>query len=420
MKNPVKSFTKELAVIVNPNVKTPAYSFYNLDKHSKGDTSDHALDIIKTLQGPLRNSFLKLVIALARVNRIDKIDKNGLKAIFGFAEHEDKWIRQPEDFVPRSYNSQRIVRDLFSHLFAKYKFPIFFLNTFGGLRDHTALLSQEGCIKMAQGMSPRNPDVYVPVSFTPRQAHYFLQAPSWCQYSEAARWGMAKAAGCSDELASDATQWLDLICHVCPEKSKAAKFWDSVLDFFARQTMLDITQVRPMVDYIRHVRFVYTLQPNGEYGVASPNFQMKGRTVQSIMEGMSRWHRELAYTKKTGNISHWEPSNLKPYYGESASWEYKVYEIITLKELQQEGRELHHCVASYAHSCANKSISIFTCQRVPKAGGHTERLLTIEVARGENKIRQARGKYNAKPCPEGIQLLNAFAGLNSARVGRLL
>ena len=71
-------------------------------------------------------------------------------------------------------------------------------------------------------------------------------------------------------------------------------------------------------------------------------------------------------------------------------------EVLTNQELAAEGREMRHCVMSYAKRCQRGSVSVWSLQR--KVGkGHPVRVMTIAVDNKRKLITQHRGKFNAHP-----------------------
>ena len=107
------------------------------------------------------------------------------------------------------------------------------------------------------------------------------------------RWGQIRALGGSERLARAIVGTL-----LRNAQQDAEPFWLGVMQFFVANPMLDPHQVGPIVDWIHNQRFVGEPQHivNGIVcggGAAQPNLCMKGRTVQSILQQVEHWHREL-------------------------------------------------------------------------------------------------------------------------------
>jgi hypothetical protein len=132
---------------------------------------------------------------------------------------------------------------------------------------------------------------------------------------------------------------------------------------------------------------------------------------------MHKWHGELA-RQKTLTGATFEPAGYKPgeyerEYTDRTGTErviWTVTEVLTGKELADEGRILHHCVYSYAGSINSRRTSIWSL----RANG--QRVMTIEVANSSHTVVQYRGKHNALPKAREFQILQLWAGANQLTV----
>ena len=340
-----------------------------------------------------------------------------------FSRFCDYWIRKPEDFRPKTHNPDRIFRALFEHLFCKYKTPMYFINIFkereqyhgrdkkgkitfhnpcnGQTETELIMLSE---ILIGQGASVRDKRIYLPIKLTAAMSHHFLQADEHHTYKSAARRAQVIGSGGSERLA-----WYI-------NDSKLGRnfddddFWITVIAWFARQGMFDYNQIGPMIDYISHAKFDTEFkEASQKWEPIIPNFQIKGRTVQSIMLAADLWHKDLAVAKVTHtNYKSWKGCNIPNYYADSESYEFEVVQLTTAAQLREEGSTMHHCVGSYAHSCANGSIAIFSARQKSKSDGTKKNILTIEVDLRYRRVTQARGKYNERPSPQAESVLNGF------------
>ena len=179
-------------------------------------------------------------------------------------------------------------------------------------------------------------------------------------------------------------------------------FWLSVIRFFIRNPMLDTVHINPLVDYIHNQRFENRVEfvERGvaqELGPQQPNFTMRGRTVQTLLNDVDEWHRRLGREVKSGKLQ-WTKSKVHDFKfieGDKQSKNMKIWritELLTSQELISEGRALNHCVATYANSCKNGRSTIWTLDCQTEEG--TEKLLTIELDQKTKTIKQIRGKRN--------------------------
>jgi hypothetical protein len=240
----------------------------------------------------------------------------------------------------------------------------------------------------------------VPLHLTKRAAHLFLQAPKDLPIEAALRWAQAQALGGDDILARA------LLATRLAELQNDEAFWQSVIFFFINNPMLDFARIGAIVDYIHQRRFVPSevLGPDGEVtgmAVPEPDFSMKGRTGIALLRRVEEWHRDLARETKRPPIE-WAASGiggLTHSFRDSAAklditW--TVDEILSGRGLQEEGKEMRHCVASYASSCARGASSIWTLQ-IQEGEAQRRRVMTIEVHNSRRTVVQARGRCNKSP-----------------------
>ena len=92
-----------------------------------------------------------------------------------------------------------------------------------------------------------------------------------------------------------------------------------------------------------------------------------------------------------------------------------ITELLNGDALVNEGREMRHCIATYARSCANGYSSVWSMQCENAEG--RERVLTIEVKPSARTVMEARGRFNAAPTPQAMRILRQWtekAGLSLA------
>src|SRR5262249_49909715 len=154
-----------------------------------------------------------------------------------------------------------------------------------------AVQQQEWFVHVGRGQNIRTADL--PLPYTKRMAHYFMQAPAGLTVEAALRWGQIHGLGGSERLARA------VIGTRLGASFRHDDFWITVLRFFIANPMLDLAHVGPIVDYIEEQRFVSqsVLVAPGVVergGPAQPNFTMKGRTPTSLLRQVEAWDRTLA------------------------------------------------------------------------------------------------------------------------------
>ena len=93
-----------------------------------------------------------------------------------------------------------------------------------------------------------------------------------------------------------------------------------------------------------------------------------------------------------------------------------IRELADSGELIDEGNELHHCVATYAESCAKRTTSIWSLRCHGSLESH--RVLTIEVSPTNRTIVTALGKCNSDPKPGVRSVMEMWAEQERLEIGR--
>lgn len=327
---------------------------------------------------------------------LDPVHGVALKRLIGIP-----WRRRAEDWVPTAKGDGSRLSSLVLHLVGKYPVPRFLMDAFlaeddvGGLcpvadvfRELTAGRSVLHCVRSG----------VIPLPLTRRMGHIFLESPRGCGLDWALQRALVLGYGGSEALAQALRRarvawWED------------REFAAGVVHWFCRQEDVDLVQVHPLLDYIRHRR------------TESPDFRLKGQTAERLLKRMHAWHAEL-HRQRTETSEDKELA-LKPLHVDPCRWIVKgedgepvtwsVTPILTVGQLVTEGRKQRHCVASYAGSIKRGSCSIWSLRR-----NHV-RKLTIQVSR-DGTIVQARGVCNRLPTPQEATHLSRWARKNKLRL----
>ena len=332
-------------------------------------------------------------------------------SLFDFCEH---WIRPVTSWTPKTYNRDRQFSGLLRHLFSLYDMPAFLDNAWTKFPHRYGIgiqnLEKHWFVHIATGKNIRKAEL-LPFPLTKKMAHHFLEAPKYCSLYHALKWAQVKALG-GDERLFRAIRETNLMGY-----DKENDFILSVLRFFVENPMLDMVQVGPIVDYIWNQKYHDRRRVNPE-GVIEveppeqPNFSMHGRTADTLLAQVQRWHRQLGKENK-GRVKHsWEHhpgiKDFKMLEGNASNKNQKIWTITQLlssNELDSEGRAMRHCAASYGHSCARGAASIWSMCLEDKTG--FSRCVTIEV-RGK-QICQVRGKNNRRAAQVEQKILGVWS-----------
>ncbi len=313
-----------------------------------------------------------------------------LDGLIALARARHCWIREPREWRARSHNARRQFTSLVRHVVAKYFVPEF-LDAAWLRSDAAAAGFRSWFLAVARGESIRH--TAAPIPFTRRSLHHFLQAPADYAIEEAVRFGQVRAMGGSRVLV-DA-----VLGSRIGTRFEHDGFWSTVLQFFVRHPGLE-RHVGAIVDYLHEQRFVSQemfVAPGvrGTIPPAQPNLSMQGRSAESLLRQVERWHRELARTG-AGGSAQWEASPVGELAFEAGKpgenlriW--RIRELRSAAELRAEGRIQRHCVASYTQACEGGWASIWTLERQGFDG--IQKRLTIELRSGQ-RIVQCRGRHN--------------------------
>ena len=321
-----------------------------------------------------------------------------IDGLYAMSGHSHQWIRAPESWNPDHKSLHKRFSELARHLFASYPVPGFMDSAWFAGAEAGAFDQQQWFIHIGQGGNIRTA-AGLPMQYTKKMAHLFIQAPDNFTVVHALRWGQVSALGGSKDLVAQINST------PVGERLENEQFWDSVIHFFANNPMLDLSYVGPIIDYIYHRKF-NTVQVARENGVVEeidppdPGFSMKGRKAGPLLALVDEWHRTLAKEKRKLSGT-WDSSGIPPYeYIEEEKTtkhviKWTITELLTRKDVIEEGRVMKHCVGSYVPSCAKGAKSVWSLRRENKNTNSRRHVLTIAVKNNIKKIVEARGKCNA-------------------------
>lgn len=334
--------------------------------------------------------------------------KESIMMLSSISELDNETIRPIETWEPKTRNRHKILSDLLRHLFAKYDVPAFLDKGFVNYELDSIFLF----LLMGKGR-PLKEFELVPLTITKKAYRYIESTPEYYTFFEAFRRCQILGLGGSEHLA------YEIMRSILREKRTAKEdaFWITVIEFFIKQPMMDYSRISEIVDYIYNMKYVNVIR-NNVNRPEQPNFNMKGRTLHALLRDTENWHNKLAAERKkiTGNSPTWEPygfSNWSVTYGvEKHAITYDMIQLTSTKDLSQEGADLHHCVASYARSCASGTTSIWSFRtrssQFQYDGGQFKRLLTVQLNK-DGTIVQIRGSYNRKANNQEVNILRRWA-----------
>ena len=301
--------------------------------------------------------------------------------------HYAQRVRELASWQPRSKNAFYQLDSLVRHLFDQFgDVPGWVLKGWGSAPPTPAGVDLPLLLlHLGRGQALRS-FAGLPVPLTKRLEHGLRQAPAGCTFQEAYRYAQLAAR--------DATEWLGVALDsrlgrepIGPDDA----LWLAVLDLFRAEPDVDAWQFGPVCDWIHFRRYVGSpAEP------AQPNFSLRGRSLASLLAHTARWHRTLGPARHNPRFQEllaavWPGLAVPDFAGGDGEW-VRIRQLRSYAELLDEGRHLHHCVASYVQQCRRGRRGIYS---LTFSGG---RMLTLEVT-PDYQLVQARGKYNRRPTP---------------------
>lgn len=248
----------------------------------------------------------------------------------------------------------------------------------------------------------------LPIPFTKKMAHSFLEAPKSYPIEHALIWAQIHALGGDKRL----TEAVIEARHA--NTLKRNTFWVSVYRFFIDNPMMDRSHFGPVVDFIHEQKFAIRECVTAPGVVEKilppqPNLSMTGRTPESLLKQVERWHGNLSksvdarkfFFRKSGI------PEFRQKTGEEKRDEWRIRELLSGADLIKEGRDMKHCVASYTRACVAGRCSIWTLE-YSEHDGKIRKHQTIEI----NEIRavvQMRGKQNRLPKSSELNLVRKWS-----------
>lgn len=350
----------------------------------------------------------KIKTALSHLNKIKthKMLEEYYQSISKILSMNLFWIRDITTWKWKSRNTYKQLKSLIEHLFCEYEVPEFLFQSwtdkvFSNSNNNNHI---DWFLHIASGLSAKKLNKF-PIKATNKMIHEFINTP-FPGYSidDAVRRAQVIGLGGSERLA-DA-----ILMSRLRHNFHNNDFWTTVIQFFIGVPMLNIDEIGTIIDYVNDKKFVAKhLVINGKrlYQAEMPDFNIKGRSVQTLIDDTHAWHRELKKYTKTDMSAKWVGTGIETFTLEEGNRDkknyrhYELMEITSARELHKEGSSMHHCVFSYLSSCVKGTCFIFSL----KLFGTSQ--VTIEVR--DNRAVQIRGQYNKCPDHKEISIITAWA-----------
>lgn len=318
-----------------------------------------------------------------------------IHAVYNMVLHRAYWKKDIFEWKPSSKANDGQLNELICYLFCDYAIPKFLFKAFFEKENMSFIswLIHIGTGKRIKDLSP------MPIAFTQKMGHYFLQAPVKFNITEALRWAQVKGMNGDDRLADRiAYSWIGT------KPFDNEEMWESFIRILVSGGMFNYDKLTELIDYVREMK-----RENRAYN-------LKGRTLQSLMRQSDEWHKKAVLIR---GAQFWNPSGINGYKAEYKQEMIKLVELSGSKLLADEGRTMKHCVGSYSYHCVSGKTAIFSMRKY-LMGVLTDTLATIEVNLSMRRVMQAKAKMNRKITDEARKHLNVWADKNELSISPYL
>jgi len=315
------------------------------------------------------------------------------------AEYHDHWIREPETWKPDLQLAPRqLLVSLIHHLIVKFEIPKFcdeawFIN--GPVRH----IERDWFCYLAQGGNIRKYPGWVP-AMTKRAASLFLLVPEVGSMRRAIRYGQVLALNIKIEDA----------IHIVSSRIELDFSNDSIylpmIEMWAASKS-DLSEFDVVADYVRARCHIY----------GPESISLRGRTWATLFNSAKKFFLDglrvtgLDYLRPSDTgcsygrhvilealADSWDPmAEVKPFEKHSAGWFWKMVELTSRRELNEEGSDMAHCVGEYSGACRRGVVSIFSLRSRRQSDPEFDRDVTLEVLRAERKVLQVKAWRNRRP-----------------------
>jgi len=159
-------------------------------------------------------------------------------------------------------------------------------------------------------------------------------------------------------------------------------------------------------------------------------FSCSGRTLQSVISLANEWHiqvqrdasakAELQSKSDKQKNEYWKNFPICNFLFENDEFVWNINQLCTFNDLVNEGRNMKHCVASYASCCADGITAIFHVSGQRKSDKTVViSNATVEIRTANRAIVQIKGKCNARVDEITLNVIKRWAQANNLKLSLL-
>lgn len=331
------------------------------------------------------------------------------------AARQAHWLRPCENWRPAPGNVRPVFRSLALHLLTHYPVPGCMDSAWDLPAGPEGFRQQSWYIRLGRGTSMRQ--LNLPLVLTRTMEHYVRQAPDHYSVTQSLRYGEVRGLGGTETLARE------VVLGKLGQCIEHGEFWRAVLCFFALHPEMDLAHVNPIIDFIHYNKFAGE-QVLTEHGSVSrpapwPAFSIKGRTVNSMLRLVNRWHIDLSRTAPRQSFS-WHKASIPEFRfleergGDKDDLHWTISELVDSAALHAEGQAMQHCVYTYAQRCKRRETTIWSLRL--RLRDQEKRMATIEVDPRRRSIIQVRERFNQRPGSASCDIIRRWADWATLKV----
>lgn len=340
-----------------------------------------------------------------------------LSAMVRLADLSGLWLRPVEEWDPCASDPGGEFSELLRHLLACYPVPLFMDSVFSGQYRE---VRPEWFHHVGTGQNIRTA-AGLPARLTCRMAHHMMEAPDRLDFVCALRRGQVLGLGGDEDLG---TTIGDTVLGRRLGAPQEEEWWAGALQWcIYREIAAD--------QYPALFRFLDARRRE------DPSFSLKGRTLKTLFDLVRGWQRRVDRKRREGRGQEatrtpprrdrkaapskptpsptFKPSGYRggTFWAGGHAW--SIHEVLNIRELGAESRELRHCVLAYEGWIREGRSSIWSLRKLGPRG-LAVRAVTVEVNRPSRSIVQARGAGNRLPTRDERQILELWAAENGLRL----
>jgi len=296
------------------------------------------------------------------------------------------WIRSLRDWKSPKLNSEKIIVSLINHLFINFPIPKFLYIEWIREPEYTRLKWICWLILLGQGGSLYRAAPKFNWKISKKLPLFLINVPSNLPPTSACIYAQILGQGGSDiefrRIMNNPGYIID------PTKISSQEFfivfWSDTINWLInyRESITD-GEAQLVLNWALHL---YT---EAEIHKTKP-FTWKGRKPRNTIEFSIEYDRQLIQESPYLSLQ-WNSHDLDWEMIDKNTNKWSIVELTSGYDLAVEGKEMAHCVSTYAPNCASGHSAIFS---LCKEG---IRKVTIEINPNSNKIVQLRGRHNKYP-----------------------